>query len=736
MKSHILLFLMLFAVVSDGFCQRSEYMKLSPSLKAVLLEGKSTAFRGQKHLFCGVKAPLLVFVKSTSCVSDTYNDLGCEVLASFGDIEIVSVPRENILALASDSRIERIETGWRKEALNVKISEQINANPAHEGRQLPQAYTGKGVVLGIQDIGFDLTNPNFYSTDMSEYRIKALWDMLSTDTIDSQMPVGQEYRGEENILAYAHTRDAFITNHGTHTLGTAAGSGFGSPYRGMAFDSDICVVSNAVSNNAELISEADQDKHTYAMDALGFKYIFDYAESVGRPCIISFSEGSPQDLYGDNMLYYEVLSRLVGPGRILVASAGNNSQENCYLHKQAGRKSAGTFIEIWGNQIYFMAQADKDFTAQMVIHSPNQPDTLNVSTQWLCQQPDSLAFDTLEVDGREYAFAFGAYPSCYDPERLVVEYSVSGPMHIGMQSLCPFSVEFIGMDADIEAYKLLGNFVNKSANPELCHSEVSHNIHAPSSSPDVICVGATAYVTSYVNMQGETKTYDYGENGIRASFSSVGPTIDGRMKPEVMAPGANIISSSSSYFFEANPESAQVSDLVEAFDHNGRTYYWKADTGTSMSTPAVAGAIALWLEAKPDLTREEIVDILAHTCTHPDESLSYPNNQYGYGQIDVYRGLLYILGVDKIEEVSQKQPAEVTFRVQGNGCFDAIFDKPLAKSAEIKVYSLSGILLKTVVADCGSTTVRVEFPMSGNGVVAVQVNGDGATTTGSTLLRL
>ncbi len=735
MKSYILLLLMLMTVVPDALSQCSEYRKLSPSLKAMLLEGKIISYRPQKHRFRDT-SPLIAFVKSTSCVSDVYGENGCEVLASFGDIEIVSVPKEKILALVSDSRIERIEAGWRKEPLNAKIINQLNAVSVHEGSGLPQAYTGKDVVLGIQDIGFDLTNPNFYSADMSEYRIKAIWDMLSTDTIGSEMPVGQEYRGEENVLGYAHTRDALITNHGTHTLGTAAGSGFGSPYRGMAFDSDICVVSNAVSNNAELISEADKHKHTYAMDALGFKYIFDYAESVGRPCVISFSEGSPQDLYGDNLLYYEVLKRLVGPGRILVASAGNNSVENCYLRKQPGRKSAGTFIEIWGDQIYFMAQADKDFTAQMVIHSRNQPDTLNVSTQWLCQQPDSLAFDTLTVDGREYAFAFGAYPSCYDPERLVVEYSVSGPMHIGMDSLCPFSVEFIGTDAEIEAYKLIGNFVNKSANPDLCDSEVSHNIHAPASSPDVICVGATAYVSSYVNMQGETKVFDCGENGVRASFSSVGPTIDGRLKPDVMAPGTNVISSTSSYFFEADPDSPQVSDLVESFNYNGRTYYWKADTGTSMSTPAVAGAIALWLEAKPDLTREEIVDVFAHTCTRPEVSIDYPNNLYGYGQIDVYRGLLYILGVDKIEGVSQRQPDGVDFRVDKGRGFTAVFDKPLERGGEINVYSLSGVLLKTVALSRGLQSLDVNMQEFGSGVVTVQVNGDGMDTTGSVLLRL
>ena len=55
----------------------------------------------------------------------------------------------------------------------------------YSGQDLPQTYTGKGVVVGIQDIGFDLTHPTFYSTNMKDYRIKALWDQLSKDTIGS-----------------------------------------------------------------------------------------------------------------------------------------------------------------------------------------------------------------------------------------------------------------------------------------------------------------------------------------------------------------------------------------------------------------------------------------------------------------------------------------------------------------------------------------------------------------------
>ena len=72
-----------------------------------------------------------------------------------------------------------------------------------------------------------------------------------------------------------------------------------------------------------------------------------------------------------------------------------------------------------------------------------------------------------------------------------------------------------------------------------------------------------------------------------------------------------------------------------------------------MSAPVVTGSIALWLQADPTLTPADCLEIFAKTCTHYDTSLTYPNNFYGYGQIDVAAGLREVLrrkatGIDDI----------------------------------------------------------------------------------------
>lgn len=69
-----------------------------------------------------------------------------------------------------------------------------------------------------------------------------------------------------------------------------------------------------------------------------------------------------------------------------------------------------------------------------------------------------------------------------------------------------------------------------------------------------------------------------------------------------------------------------------------------------MSSPVVAGAIALWLQADPTLSPSDCLCIFAKTCRHYDATLTYPNNLYGYGEIDVTAGL---------EEVLRRQAAGI-----------------------------------------------------------------------------
>ena len=203
-----------------------------------------------------------------------------------------------------------------------------------------------------------------------------------------------------------------------------------------------------------------------------------------------------------------------------------------------------------------------------------------------------------------------------------------------------------------------------------------------------------------------------------------------------MAPGTNVISSISSYYRGSNPKADDVKWDVSSFDFGGRTYLWGANSGTSMSSPAVAGVIALWLQAKPSLTPVEIKDVLGHTCSHYDRLLTYPNNYYGYGQIDAYHGLLYILGLDGISGISISQPSSVKILLSGDNVLNIVFDEAPVKSFNVNVYSVAGALVQSErFSTSASLSYAVNTANLPSGVYAVQVNGGSASTTGSTLIR-
>ena len=636
---------LLFILASHALsAQRPRYEKMSPFVREAMTSTLTARqlTRGQAD-----NRLLTAFVRIDGDAVEVLRRHGCKELARMGNISIAAIPLSRLGALSCNRQVNRIETGRRCSIQMDTTRLVVNAEPAYTGEGLPEAYTGRGVVVGVQDIGFDLTHPNFYSTDMGRYRIKAMWDQLSRDTIGSNLYVGRDYVGEEALLQLGHPVDGDTQTHGTHTAGIAAGSGAEgngvvSPYRGVAYDADLVLVDNA-ADNADLIDPKDYYKYTYATDALGFKYIFDYADRQHQPCVINFSEGGHQDFHGYDQLYYELLAKLTGPGHIIVSSAGNDGAKHTYIHKPAGKERAGAFLMGNPNRASCTAKSRQPFTFRITIYNKvDSPTKIDVSTAAVCNAQDSLFTDSTVIDGKKYIWQVLAYPNSYDHDETAYDFQLSSTSGVG--SGMHVSLQVMGREADIELYRMSGYMFPKELDPELDAGDCSYTVFSPSSSPDVICVGATGYRTQFINYLGVKKVYDSGQNGVRTPFSAMGPTFDGRIKPDVMAPGQNIISSYSTFFIN-NPKNINesVQSDVRHFTYNGRTYAWNANAGTSMSAPVVAGAIALWLQADPTLTPADCLDIFSKTCTRYDVSLNYPNNLYGYGQIDVVAGLHEVL---------------------------------------------------------------------------------------------
>jgi serine protease AprX len=144
------------------------------------------------------------------------------------------------------------------------------------------------------------------------------------------------------------------------------------------------------------------------------------------------------------------------------------------------------------------------------------------------------------------------------------------------------------------------------------------SIGAPADAPGAITVGA-------VN----------GIGGL-ASFSSVGPTYDLRVKPDVVAPGVGVFIA-----------------LARTYDGYARL------SGTSFSTPLVAGCAALVLSRHPDWGPEAVRDAIAMTASRAGR----PDPRYGWGIVNARDAVLYPLLEGTVTDSITHEPlAGVTVR--------------------------------------------------------------------------
>ena len=733
-------------VALTSVAQQADYRKMSRLVRQAAEEGvrcQKSGVRSQESVGYFEGRSITAFV----CISpeeadDVFKKHNCRKRAQWGDICIATIPLAELGALAKEPAVTRIEANQSTSLCVDTTAAVVQALPVYESSPSHQAYIGEGVVVGVVDIGFDLTHPNFLDNTTGQSRIRAFWDQLSRDTIGSTLPVGRDYVGAEAISAIMHSTDAPTQTHGTHTMGIAAGSGYDTPYRGIAWGSDLCVVGNAISANVEYVDSADRYKYTTATDALGFKYCFDYAEAQGKPCVVSFSEGYPPYLDDEDSLFAVTLEQLTGPGRIIVASAGNEGVEMTYFEKKEDQAEAGSFVRCFKKGALYRIKSEGE-TRLVVYGYGNEEGGTRKEERGM--PSDTIAFETAEVPidtiiRRKIAYGEDsltvvAYRDSsrfadHDIWQLLLEADTT------LNLLPPLAVVVQGQ-GKIEVYGSSSNaFQDHDADDRWRDAVKGRNVFAPGCFPGVLCVGATTHRLSIRNAQGEvvngSKETETGKIGY---YSSTGPAMNDLMKPDVVAPGTNVVASYSSLF---HPEK----EVVAYSDYQGERYPWGVQSGTSMSTPVVAGAIALWLQAKPDLTPQEVREVMLRSCRHPEEKYDYPNDVYGYGEVDVYRGLLEVLSLTGIEGISLHQPKGVqVFPVEGG--LRLVFDRLVTEPVRVRVYNLSGrcVVDQTTPSPSysGGETITSEafvaMPSLASGVYVVQVESADRRLQGSELVR-
>ena len=726
MRHRFLLFVLV-ALSTVCQAQKADYGKMSGLVRQAALDHRLHQ-RIHTRNASTTERYITAFVRIDRSQSDDVLALHrCRKLAQWGDICIAEIPLSALERLSAESSVSRIETN-RPGSLQMDTTTTIvNALPVYEPSAGHQAYTGEGVVVGLVDVGFDLGHPNFYDAALTHYRIGAFWDQLTKDTIDSQMVVGRDYIGYETVRAVEHSTDAPTETHGTHTLGIAAGSGFDTPYRGVAFDSDICAVANAVNSNIEYIDSADYYKFSTAVDALAFKYCFDYADRQGKPCVASFSEGYPPYLDEEDSLYAAVLDSLCGPGRIIVAAAGNGGVEKSYFEKLAESREAGAFVRCFQENAQYKIKTDGAVRLLLYYYGGGASEPTDTLAFETAEVPiDTILSKTLLCDGDTIKFFVYRDLSRFDTDD-IWQILIQGNQTLN--KLAPMALVVEGLSR-VEVYgSSIYAFTDNAIDSRWTAARRGRDVYAPGCFPRIICVGATAHRLSVKNEQGKIVTGYAGKDaGTIWEYSSTGPSINGLTKPDVVAPGTNVISSFNRLY--------QPENSVVAYSSIGdERYPWGVMTGTSMATPVVAGIIALWLQAKPDLTPEEVKEVLSRSCRQLDTSLNYPNNFYGYGEIDAYRGLLEVLGLSGIEGLSLQQPAGVQV-YPAEGGLRLLFSQIPTEPIQMKVYTLSGTSICSKQLTIDSPETLVSLPISASGIYAVQIESISHKLKGSQLVRI
>jgi uncharacterized repeat protein (TIGR02543 family) len=234
-----------------------------------------------------------------------------------------------------------------------------------------------------------------------------------------------------------------------------------------------------------------------------------------------------------------------------------------------------------------------------------------------------------------------------------------------------------------------------------------------------------------------------------ANFSSTGPVRDWTIKPDVVAPGVDILST----------VPYDIWTPQEGVNPHDYQYSYEAMSGTSMAAPHTTGVIALVLAAHPEYTPADVKAVLMNTAKDINtDSKTYSVYQVGAGRIDPKRAIqsdVKIQVLDKARTVESGVLAQVDhltgnmffgFKGRGDGATNGSDDVVSSKEFQVvnqgvssKTFKVSTEFLSTKFAQSnkvGSETgndVSVDFTNGGEKVTNIQVDGNSTTKSTATI---
>lgn len=574
---------------------------------------------------------------------DALRQCGVKVSATFDGYVTAVIPSTAIDKIATVPGVNYISLARPLHLCNDTARYLTGIDAVQMGRGMITPLSGKGVIVGIIDVGIDFNHVNFLDNE-GKTRVCAVYmpnDFSGTPpVIDGDTLIGSCYETPELIAAL--TSDYTSTSHGTHTTGTAAGGYKANGWYGMAPEADIVACG------------VGMDDITDVAVANSVRYIFDYADRVGKPCVINMSIGSNEGPNDGSSFLCRTFASMTGPGRICVLSAGNDGDAPICLHASLDGDTVTALLRhTWSSLlceggVSMWSDGPQVHRTRLVVFN-RQTGALEYASPFFGVLPgDSVVRVDGDVDEHfgELYTGYAEYASAFEPQFGPDGAPVaSGRFHsvwtfdavanekghaLGLQFVCDEGVNLTGWSQS-------SSYFSTFDLPGVTDGSIYGSISDMATTDSVISVGAYYSHLSYVDAKGDSHLYP-GTTGEIASFSSYGPDEHGISRPDVCAPGSMLLSSANRYDAHATRIYWPTPVVVD-----GQEYPYYANQGTSMSAPVVTGAIALMLQLNPHLGPSDVREVLRNTSAADSYVTEGIPERWGFGKLDAAAAVNYLI---------------------------------------------------------------------------------------------
>ncbi|MDI9319603.1 MAG: S8/S53 family peptidase [Phycisphaerales bacterium] len=723
--------------------------KLSPVTKAYLQDAAKQSSNNsipqgyvyKKRNDGKICVSAIIKISSTEAakVQEGLDKLNATVGTKAGSIWTVQIPLENVVSFTTIKGISYIQ-------LDEPVIPQLDVarkttrvDSVQGGISLPMGYSGKGVLVGIMDFGFDYNHPTLYDTSGNKYRIIKSWEMNGTGTAPAGFSYGNEI--SDTLSLKAKGTDNKDQTHGTGVAGLAAGSGYGSPsvgrFRGMAYESELIFVGvrrDSIGN--QWLTGGFSD----FID--GVSYMMKYAKSVGKPIVVNISWGSHSGPHDGTSLVNQAFDTLSGKGKIIVMSGGNDGSTNIHLNKSftAIDTSVTTFlqfsspaykrtwIDVWGDTA-------KTFCVKTTLYSKG---IAGNSTGKICIDNSTKTHTLISANGLDTCFV-QTYTSS-------AEYNMKPRVTINVYSKTTDSIGInaTGNNGNIHmwneyyyygyTYKYNCTFTNLFSWGTLGNTNTT--ISDMGAGKSTLLIGAYTSKSDFTDVNGIPRSYR-ASVGYITPFSSKGPYVDGRIRPDITAPGLTIATSVNSWDTAYTETGTSSSNVVSKFTHpvSGKKYYFGEFAGTSASAPIASGIIALLLQIDPTLSPDRVRTILYQTAIQDTYTGTLPaagSVYWGQGKINAYgavRKLLKDLSVGNF--VGTNELDCVLYPNPSHGIFNLDYNGSKREELKVQVLDMTGktIMNQSWQTNSGSNILPLDLSSFSNGIYIVSVQSNKGNIT-------